>query len=850
MNNHAPLPEENAHDLTSCDREPIHLLGHVQSFGCLISVSMDWLINHVSTNTRDVIGLDPDALVGTRFSAHFPDDSAHKLRGKTQILTAQNPTTRCFSFDLFEDGRLFDIAIQVTPKGFIFEFEPCSGNTAPEDPSIVQALLARVRAQGDLPGMATEAARALRKITGFEKVMLYQFAPDGTGSVIAEARAAHSEPYLGLRFPASDIPKQARALYKRSPLRLIADVDGARHKVIPERGPDGKKPDLSLAITRAVSPTHLQYLRNMGVAASMSASIMRRGELWGLFACHHAAPHYVSYDTRTAVELFVQLFSYELSELLNEQERQAAEDAQTLHNRVMARVSSGNSLHKDLEALAEEISDAISFDGIALYSDGTYRTLGMAPDEADFLPMVRFLNTTSSGEVFATECIVERYPEAESFADLAAGILVLPISRRPRDYIVLFRRELTHFVNWAGKPGKVESGQTLSPRSSFAAWQEVVKRRSSPWLPNELNTARALRVTLVEVVLKITDQAHHERLKSQQDQELLIAELNHRVRNILNLISGLVGQSSQKMSSVESFTDVLDGRIQALARAHDQLTAKQWSPVSLKELIQVELRAYSSRRGPAVIAQGDDAFLVPEAVSTVTLVLHELVTNAAKYGALSNDDGILDIRLSQDASGALRLAWREIGGPPVKPPASKGFGTTIIEKTIPFELKGQVDARYRMAGFEADIVLPARYFTRVIPQGGSGIPEDAPAPILRPVLGGDVLLVEDTLLIAMHTSDMLCDLGAADVHSASTVREAMDILDTQHIHFAVLDVNLGDETSLMVAKRLSDSRIPFILATGYGSMEDVIDTYPKSPILKKPFQITALQRTIEDALLH
>jgi len=264
-------------DLSNCDREPIHLLGNVQSYGCLISTSSDMMINHLSENCKQMLGLDPETCVGERLVGLFPDQTVHDLRGKLQL--AGTGVTRLFGYDVLQNGRLFDISIHASAASFVFEFEPKDQTPDRDDLALVQPLIARVKRKDDVLGAAQEAAKALQVLSGFDRVMVYRFAPDGSGEVVAERCVAGVEPFLGLRYPASDIPKQARALYKRSHLRLIADVDGDVSPIVPEKNPNGDPLDLSLSITRSVSPIHLEYLRNMGVAASMSVSILKDGEL-------------------------------------------------------------------------------------------------------------------------------------------------------------------------------------------------------------------------------------------------------------------------------------------------------------------------------------------------------------------------------------------------------------------------------------------------------------------------------------------------------------------------------------------------------------------------------------------
>jgi len=259
--------QTDTYDLTSCDREPIHILGHVQSFGCLIMVSSDWLITHASRNCAEFLGRDAESLIGTRFADLFAELPAHKLRGATQALNAPDQGARLFAFELFEDGRQFDISVHRSANGFCFEFERKDNTSdALGDLSLVRSLIARVSQHDDLDALASDAVRALRGLTGFDRVLIYKFLLDGTGETIAESCGVGMCRYLGLRFPASDIPKQARELYRRNYIRLIADVDAPPSEIIPGRSPEGEPPDLSMAVTRSVSPVHLEYLRNMDVA--------------------------------------------------------------------------------------------------------------------------------------------------------------------------------------------------------------------------------------------------------------------------------------------------------------------------------------------------------------------------------------------------------------------------------------------------------------------------------------------------------------------------------------------------------------------------------------------------------
>lgn len=844
--NDAFLNTDTPVDLTNCDREPIHLLGNVQSFGTLVAISADWIVQHVSQNAGTILGIPAAEMIGQPLSLFLPRETMHRLRDTVGAASHENSVVRAFGYDLFNDGRLYDISSHQSNLSFVFEFEPKSRGAGHDDLALIAPMLRRVSAQRDTVSSAHCAAEQLRALAGFDRVMVYRFGPEGDGTVIAEAKdEADGETYMGLHFPASDIPRQARELYKRNLLRLIMDVDDDVSPIMPQFSPEGSPLDLSLAVTRAVSPIHLEYLRNMKVRASMSVSIMHRGELWGLFACHHREPLYIDYERRTAIELLAQFFAYEIERQEAKETSDAAGRAQRLHDRLMVRLSSGETLEAVFPAIAEEISKVVPHTGIALYSDGEYMTRGSTPSKADFQTIARFLNTAAASRVYATDHLAMRLPSMAKAVETCAGILAIPISRTPRDYIVLFRTEAVRQVKWAGNPHKpVEVGAygaRLTPRKSFEIWKEDVGSRSEQWSTTALRAAEAIRVTLLEVVLKLADEVNAERKRAQDQQELLIAELNHRVRNVLGLIRSLVGQSKRSAGSIEEFTAAVDGRIHALAQAHDQLTSTEWSPVAFRDLLTKELQAYISGEQHRVTVTGPRILLAPEAFSTMALVFHELVTNSVKYGALSVPAGRVDVSIERRPDGITRLCWSESGGPAVRMPERRGFGTTIIEKSVPFELKGTADVRYAVTGVVATFSLPERYVTLA--------PDDATTEVSTrdslgaPVsLSGTAMVVEDNMIIAMDAADILESLGAAKVHVAGSVAEALRITESHPLSVAILDVNLGAETSLPVAQVLAARGVPFVLASGYAGEGDSLSRFPPAPVIQKPFTVETLAK--------
>ena len=446
--------------------------------------------------------------------------------------------------------------------------------------------------------------------------------------------------------------------------------------------------------------------------------------------------------------------------------------------------------------------------------------------------------------MFARHDIGAEYPPARAFAERAAGMLVVPLSRPSRDYLVFFRKEVARSVNWAGDPSKPVTvgplGDRLTPRKSFDLWKETVHGQSQAWLPVECRIAEGLRVSLLEVILQLSALAEDERSHARQRQELLIDELNHRVRNILSLIRGVITQSKDPSHTIDSFTEVVGGRIQALARAHDQITADKWGPASFSSMLQAEAGAYLTNGADRVILKGPEILLEPHAFTTVALVIHEMITNSAKYGSLSDRRGRVNVTTAIDPSGKLIIDWSEHGGPLVRQPARRGFGSTVIESSIRHDLQGDVELTYAATGLRARFTIPPAQFrvsTDAAPAPDSAAAgEDASAAMPK-----DVLLVEDTMIIALDAEDMMRQLGVETVRVTGSVAQALKEIADRAPDFALLDVNLGSENSFAIAERLANLGIRFAFASGYGDQLAFPAPFANTPKLRKPYLLHSMK---------
>jgi light-regulated signal transduction histidine kinase (bacteriophytochrome) len=841
----------NSHDptaLASCESEPIHLLGAIQSIGFLLSISADWLILRASANAPTFLGITGE-IIGQPARNFLSADLLHDIRGRLQIAAGTGIVERLFGQRVVAGSLRYDVAVHVSGGETVLEFET-STSDAIAPLAVLRSMMARAERQTSARKVCEEAVRQVRALTQFDRVMLYRFDEDGAGEVIAESANSSTESFLGLRYPASDIPAQARALYRRNYLRIIVDVDAAPVPVLPVISPEGVRLDLSMSGLRSVSPIHLEYLRNMGVKASMSISIIIAGKLWGLIACHHLTPRHLGLETRSTAELFGQMFSYLL------EARQRADDAahdlraREIHNAIATAFATPDALTKNIPEFLERLTDYIAADGIGVYNGGEVNLAGVTPTREEFIRLVRFLNTTASGQVFSTYHLVDLLPEASDYPMRATGVLSIPISRVPRDYLVFFRKEVEKTITWAGKPEKISDlgphGARLTPRKSFEAWRESVRFQSARWSPGEIRAAEKLRVTLIEIILRLSESAQTDRQAAHQSQELLVAELNHRVRNILGLVRGLISQSAATASDIRGLVESLDHRIRSLARAQDLLTSSDWTPTPLHSLLTAEIETYGKVEDRLILI-GPEVMLQPRAFTPMALVVHELVTNARKYGALSVPGGQITVTTSSDEIGNVSAKWAETGGPPVTAPLRKGFGSTVLTQVIPFELNGSSSQRYLTLGYCLDIVLPAAVARCVEGLVVASQPADestaaAPADIKR--LLSNCLLVEDNLFIAIDAEDLLRSVGAENVVVANSVADALAILATRTFSFALLDVNLGSENSLPVARYAKAHSIPFVFGTGYGEDLSMGEALIDVPIITKPYHRISMLKAL------
>lgn len=512
------MPVGTPIDLDNCAREPIHIPGSIQPRGVLVVVrEPGFEVRQVSANVAELLGRPVDAVLGRHLSALIGAEQSARVEHAAAIfgnLSRRNPV-ECV-VEVHGESRPFDAILHRDADGVLLvEFEIAYGERPFSFPNTYQAVrnsVEELNRADTLTELYDTAARAVRELTGFDRVMVYRYDEDYNGEVVAESKREDLNSFLGLHYPSTDIPAQARALYEKNWLRLISDVNYTPAPLVPAVDPERGAPlDLTYSTLRSVSPIHVEYLQNMGVQASMSISLLRQGRLWGLIACHHyAGPHLPPFGTRVAAEFLGSTLSLRLVDRFEGDQLQKRLAAQA----VLAKLT-GAALY-DGEPLAAallgapDLLDLVPADGAAVDIEGDHRMLGSVPPPEVVAAVVAWAREAGE-EIASTECLSRELPDLDVDPRVAAGALALNLP--DGQYAVWFRREVLRSVDWGGDPhdkavgfSEGNDGQELrlSPRKSFDRWREIVHQRSEPWAPSETESAEALRRQLVESLYRRT----------------------------------------------------------------------------------------------------------------------------------------------------------------------------------------------------------------------------------------------------------------------------------------------------------------------------------------------------------
>jgi chemotaxis family two-component system sensor kinase Cph1 len=652
-------------NLTNCDTEPIHIPGSIQPHGFLLALDPATLeVKQASRNAEDYLGRTLDEITGQTLPAMLGElgrqieeqVSPERLSGSSKyLLTA--PTG--------PEGAYFEIVAHRLDHAVIVEFERLFEDLDMERLHVeLYNFVSQLREYDSAQQVWDATVKQVRKFTGYDRVMLYRFDAEGHGTVIAEDRNDRLPSYLDLRFPASDIPRQARRLYEINRMRIIPDVDYEPSPILP-----GAPLDLSGSVLRSVSPIHRDYMRNMGTAASMSISILFEGKLWGLISCHNRDARHVPFRMRSSCDLIAQVMTSQLETQIKTDRFSRALALKGVQQRLLTYMASEENYMDGVTLHPDELLNLTGSSGAAVVIGKQIFLFGKTPAEVQVQRLTTWLQKNQAHDIYVSDCVQQDYAPAKSFASVASGVIAVSISKFNEAYVLWFRPEVVETVRWAGDPQKpaVEEGRLpVHPRSSFDIWLQIVRGRSLPWSAEEVSAVTDFRAAVLEIVLSRAEELASlaaDLKLANKELEAFSYSVSHDLRAPFRHISGFAellreeesGHMSERgqhyistiidsarfagllVDSLLNFSRIARTRLDLNLIDMTMLFREEWEDVARDEGKGRKI-AFVCENLPAALA---DAALIRQ-------VVRNLLSNAAKY-TRENPDARVEVTATEAA---------------------------------------------------------------------------------------------------------------------------------------------------------------------------------------------------------
>ncbi|MDB5983046.1 MAG: Phytochrome, two-component sensor histidine kinase [Pseudomonas sp.] len=557
--------------MDDCANEPIHIPGSIQPHGVLlVVVEAELTVMQASANAAQLFGMTPAQLTGKPLAAVLGNEYAEAVRWRlADLATGDDDPLR-----VTVAGQVFDVLLHRHRGALILELEPIADDVADQQKYMARALR-RMQAATTLPDLYQIAVNEIQALTGYERVMIYRFEEEGHGQVIGEAVIPGMQPYLGHFFPASDIPPQARELYRLNWIRVIPDADYRPVPILPVLRPDTGQPlDLSFAVLRSVSPVHCEYLKNMGVRSSMSISLVKNDRLWGLVTCHHRQTLKVSHELRVAGKSIGQLLSMQVGMLEDQESRHQEEQKNVLLGELVRAMEIADS--EVLEGLIERpqaLMDLTDASGVAVLIDNRVHLFGQCPTVNDVRLLYRWVRKQATAR-FQTASLGAEFAPAVSYKAVASGLLVFMLPKPLDNAVMWFRAETKSTMNWSGNPDKV-AGQgssvsgRLRPRLSFDLWKQQVEGTSRRWGKGDVYAVEGLRRSALENDLSRQVEREHQAVRARDE---LVAVVSHDLRNPMTIIAMQCGMLQKLIGRDDSHsTRRMESAIDTLQQATSRM---------------------------------------------------------------------------------------------------------------------------------------------------------------------------------------------------------------------------------------------------------------------------------------
>lgn len=644
-------------DLLNCEREPIHIPGKIQRHGFLLAIDTSSRIKYCSENiheylsvTAEVVLNNPVIILDKYFKKKDrPDLFLRFIQDgvKTENWEFTNP------FLLMIKNQPFHLIISRSGEYYLLEFEPAEADPNAGFHQLVGKSLSVILANTQLPDFLLRSAVEIRKIIQYDRVMIYKFHEDGHGEVVAEDKEDSLSPFLGLHYPASDIPVQARQLYKINLVRLIADVHQDPVGILTHTDHVQTPLDLTHSVLRAVSPVHIQYLKNMKVASSFSISLIHRGKLWGLIACHHYSPRFINYTGRQAASFVGEVISSTLGFQQQEEDQQKKHKFDIAVETLAKQLSQASSIQNALFEKEITLLHAVNATGAMLVMDNKIYKCGRTPDAAFIHDLINWLNINMLDQLYISNRFPLEFSPAQNYKESCNGILALRLSKELNDYLIWLRPEVISIVNWAGNPDKpVEFDENdmlkISPRKSFEKWAQKVLNTSIEWESEDVNSALQLRDEVASSIISKAAEIRKANEKLNEAYNTLDAfsyTISHDLRTPLTIINaygqmlqedyGSDPEAKSKIEGILSGTHKMDLMIRRILH-YSQIGQSDIKPVHIKmenllhEIRQEALFINNHPSTQIIIKNTPDLFAD---ATMIMQIFSNLITNAVKYSS-------------------------------------------------------------------------------------------------------------------------------------------------------------------------------------------------------------------------
>lgn len=827
--------------LEECNNEPIETPGFIQEGGALLACTFEDLrICYASENIAAFFAYPLPELFNRDLRDLFGSSGYHEIANIASHRSALQQREHVLQYEY--EGRTMDVSLYRSGAYIVLEIWPQSGEAfSRQRAADVRWVLNKVQSATAVQEILELGVQSLQRITGFDQVMVYRFLADESGEVMAEVVAPGLRSYKGLRFPAFDIPPRARKLFLNAPLRLILQTDSTGVSIV-KREASLPELDMTLGILRGVSPVHLHYLRNMGTHSSLSLPLVINGRLWGLFAAHHhqkIAP--LSAEATYSAELIAQTSSMAIGNLLQRKAQESIQSFMVQSDELVSLDTHQVLLDAFWQEKAPHFASLIPCDGLAYVLDQQTVIWGDGPPKESVLALADLHLQQTNEALYWHAHLPELTPVA---LGQSKGMFSLCLERkRKRIQIIFFRNAQMEHIHWAGNPQKelvVEKERVrLSPRSSFAQYQQEHEGHCELWTAEEIIAAELALQALQQHLRQIHRLQEDGGSTSNDRLKVVVKELQHRVRNLLNLVRSIARQSAQSEQSLDQFVQQLEKRLMALAEANSLLLRGDSEGVALSDILKTELSAFEKQ-----VQWSGDAIQLPAQVTPIlVLVFHELMTNATKYGALAVQEGRVAILWELKTDG-LHIGWTESNGPKVSPPQKSGFGSSVIRNAIDYEFGGSVNMHFAEDGLKCSLFIPnavlGRKLQKEVPSASSLA--EKKAAIDRPY----VLVLEDDYINATELQELLLSLVPIDIRLVAQEEAALRLMKQNSPSLAILDLLQKGKVCEAAASYCAQHAIPFFYLTGASSLVQELASLPAAAVLQKPYLAETLASLIKE----